>query len=283
MGKGRTGAGDEVISTVKHPVVVAARQSIGQAGRQPPTSFLVDGHKLVSEALAAQAPVEKVFFLHPVGGAEHETLLRQARSSGVECHLVTKGVFFRILGLGYETAVRVMATVSRRPLPESSNLTEDDACVLVGERIQDPRNVGVLIRTADAWGLSRAVFSGDSADPFSRASVRSSTGSIFRVPLTIPAHLGSYIGRLREQSLKIIGTSAHAEKSCWEVDLSGPCAIVLGNESSGLSEEAKSACDEVVTVPMTGGAHSLNVTVAAGIILYERARQTGTAHTRGDC
>ena len=262
----------EILSSIKHPAVVAARQSLGQVGRGETTSFLVDGQKLVSQALQSHIAVEGVFFLHPAEGEEAQ-LLREARGAGVECRLVTKGIFFKLLGLGYETSVRVLATVKRPPSADATAFIDGDVCMLVGESIQDPRNVGVLTRTADAWGLPCVVFSEDSADPYCRASVRSSTGSIFRVPVTKAAHLVQYLERFKEKGIRIIGTSAHAHLPCWHADLSGPCAMVFGNESVGLSEKARKVCDTIVSIPMYGGAHSFNVTVAAGIILYERARQ----------
>ncbi|MCK4299886.1 MAG: hypothetical protein KAX80_10160, partial [Planctomycetes bacterium] len=108
MGKEGLYARSEVISSLKHPAVVAARQSLGQAGGREATAFLADGHRLASQALASPVPVERVLFLDPVEG-EEASLLRRARDVGVECCVVTRGVFFRILGLGYETAVRVLA------------------------------------------------------------------------------------------------------------------------------------------------------------------------------
>jgi TrmH family RNA methyltransferase len=268
---------NNIISTLKHPAVVAAREGIGQVGRQAATAFLADGHRLVSQAIRSGAPIESVFFLHPFAGAEDAALLERARDAGLACHLVTKGVFFRLLGLGYETSVGALAVVRRPASADAAQLARGDACVLVGEQIQDPRNVGVLVRTADAWKISCAVFTSGSADAYSRASVRSSTSSIFRVPLAIVSDLPACLGRLKANSVRIIGTSAHAELPCWEADLSAPCAIVLGNESAGLSEAVRKVCDEVVTIPMHGGAESLNVTVAGGIMLYERARQRGAA------
>jgi TrmH family RNA methyltransferase len=262
----------EVIDSVKHPLVAEARRRAGQPDRPGTKAYLVDGLPLVSQALDAAAPIERLFFLHPPDEM-HAAFLERAQRSGVECLLVTRGVFFRILGLGYETAVRVIALV-RRPAPcDVAQLVRGQGCILVGERIQDPRNVGVMVRTADAWGLAGAVFSQDSADPWCRASVRSTTGSVFRVPVTLTERLGDDIERLEAQSIRVVGTSAHAERACWEVDLTGPCAVVFGNESDGLSPELKDACDLLVRIPMWGGAHSLNVTVAAGILLYERARQ----------
>ncbi len=145
----------------------------------------MEGAKLLLEGLAAGAPLERAFFLHPREEAD-DAAWEAARAAGLETWEVTPGVFHRLLNLGYETSIRVLTTVKIVRAP-SAELVEDatrEPCVLVGERIQDPRNVGVLIRTADAWGLTRIVFTEGSADPFSRASVRSTTGSILRVKVT---------------------------------------------------------------------------------------------------
>ncbi|MFB3882177.1 MAG: TrmH family RNA methyltransferase [Armatimonadota bacterium] len=265
----------EVVSTIKHPAVVAARRSIGEVGGARATAFLVEGRKLVSEALAAGAAVEAVFALAPVEDPADAAVVRSAEAAGAKCWLVSRGVFFRLLGLGYETAVRVLATVTipNPSLAEVIELASDDAPVLVGERIQDPRNVGVLIRTVDGLGSKSVVFAEGSADPYSRQSTRSSTGSIFRVRLAVGGSTTEVLGALRARGMRIIGTSAGATIPCWEADLSPPCAIVVGNETSGLSEEAVALSDALVRIPMFGGAHSLNVTVAAGVLLYEAARQ----------
>jgi TrmH family RNA methyltransferase len=266
------GTAPEVIASIRHPAVEAARQSLGQSGREATTSFLADGHHLVAQALASSLPVEQLFFLEPVTG-EEEALLLRAHQEQRECLVVTRGVFFRVLGLGYETSVRVLGVVRRPRFPDASELVGGDGCVLAGEDIQDPRNVGVLIRTADAWGLPCAIFSRQSADPYCRASVRSSTGSVFRVPVVVAARLSAHLEKLRGKGLRIIGTSAQSAKRCWDTDLTGPCALVLGNESTGISDEVRAVCQEVVSIPLRGGAHSFNVTVAAGILLYERDRQ----------
>lgn len=265
----------ELISTIKHPAVAAARESLGQVGGKSATAFPVDGRRLVAQAVACGASVERVFFVDPVEAPEQLELMAAVRQAGIEHYAVTKGVFFRILGLGYETSVRVLATVTAQPAPlgQIEALATDQACILIGERIQDPRNIGVLIRTADAMGLAAAVFSSDSANPFSRECVRSSTGSIFRVPLGLAGDLAPFIARLQQNSVRVIGTSAHAPQACWDADLLKPCAILLGNETSGLSGAAAAACDALVAVPMFGGAHSLNVTVAGGILMCEMNRQ----------
>jgi len=261
------------IDSIKHPAVADARRDVGEFRAADATAFLVDGYRLVSRALEADIPIGKLFFLEPVEGPKHTRLWKRALEKGIRPMLLTRGVFFKVLALGYETSVRVLATVGRPPSADATRFVGPGACLLVGEQIQDPRNVGVMVRTADACGAPCAVFTRDSADPWCRAAVRSSTGSIFRVPLALTANLAEYLTVLKGQGVRVMGTSAHAAEPCWEADLTGPCAVVLGNESVGLSDAVREVCDAFVTIPMKGGAESLNVTTAAAVLLYEALRQ----------
>lgn len=265
----------EVVDSIKHPAVAAARRRLGDYRSGKPSSFLVEGRKLVLEALAAGAPLEQVFFLHPL---EDQEIWQVAQRAKVETCLVTQGVYHRILNLGYQTSTRVLGTVRavRRPVSELLARMDSSTYLLVGETIQDPRNLGVLVRTADAWGLRLVAFTEGSADPFARPSIRSSTGSILRVEVTADCSTVDLLTGLRAAGVRIVGTSAGAALACWDADLSPPCAIILGNETSGLSPEAREASDIMVRIPIYGGAHSYNITVAAGILLYEAARQRKT-------
>jgi len=265
----------ELIGTIKDPVVVAARKRLGHFRPAEATSFLAEGVNLVVQALEAQAPVEAILFLHPIQPGGDEQALGQARAAGVPCHLVTKGVFSRVLGVGYETTPRVLATVriTSLSLAELVRTGVADGLLLIGEQIQDPRNAGGLIRTADAWGVKVVAFTTGSANPHSRASVRASTGSIFHVGVSTGLAVADLVAALRKAGVGVIGTSASGEVPIWDADLSPPCAVLLGNEGAGLSQQARAASDAVVSIPVLGRAHSFNVTVAAGIVLYEAARQ----------
>lgn len=269
----------EVISTLKHPAIVRARQALGQIGHIHATHYLLEGHRRAHQALESPAPVEAVFVRAPGTAAEDLALIGAVAARGIPCHLVSRGIFVRIHDLGYETSVTALTLVRRQfatqlPLP----VAERD-CILVGERIQDPKNVGSLIRTADAWAVAGVILTQDSADPFSRGSVRASTGSILRVPLSLAAHPAECLQKLRQHGVLIIGTSARGSPTCWDANLSGPCAFVMGNESVGLTQQTRALCDSVVRIPMMGGAHSFNVAVAAGILLYEHMRQKNAAGT----
>jgi TrmH family RNA methyltransferase len=281
----------EPIRSIKDPAVVAARRSLGHFRPAEATSFLIEGAKLVLQALEAHAPVARpaeraataaeglavdaLFFLHPIQTAEEERSLQLARETGVPCHVVTRGVFSRVLGLSYETTTRVVATakIASISLHDLVAKAVGSGWLLIGERIQDPRNTGALIRTAEAWGLKLVAFTAGSADPYSRASVRSSTGSIFRVAVSTGSSTADLLAALKEAGIRVIGTSAAGQIPLWLADMSPPCAVLLGNETVGLSQEARESSDVVVRIPMLGAAHSFNVTVAAGIVLYEAARQ----------
>lgn len=146
---------------------------------------------------------------------------------------------------------------------------------LYGFDIQDPGNAGTLIRAAAAAGVSEAVFGGDSADVFSPKCIRSSAGAAFKVRLS--ANTGedavSTLQRLADQGIKVYKAAPRGGKHPWQALLSEPCAIVVGNEARGLSEDVLNGPGQKVTIPMPGDTESLNVAVASAILLYEAVRQ----------
>ena len=259
------------ITSIKDPAVAEARKAVAPGG----PSYLVDGAGMALQAIEASAGVESVFLLAGASDEETPALAEACRRRTIRCATLSRGVFFKVLALGYETTASALAVISRpseAPLPET---LPAEFCVLAGETIQDPRNVGVIVRTADGMGAAGAAFSADSADPYCRAAVRSSTGSIFRLTPAMQGDLPGYLRRLRAMGCRVIGTSAAGDKMCWQANLTGRVVIAVGNETRGMSEAMRMECDEVVKIPMAGGAHSFNVTVAAGVLLYERIRQKG--------
>jgi TrmH family RNA methyltransferase len=263
--------GEADITSIKDPAVVEARKAVAPGGG----AYLVDGAGFALQAIDASPGVQTVFLLAGTTDDETPTLLEACRRRQIRCATLSRGVFFKVLGLGYETAVSALAVIARPPEGRLPEALATDFCLLAGETIQDPRNVGVIVRTADGMGPTQAAFSADSADPYSRAAVRSSTGSIFRVTPALPVDLPGYLRRLRALGARVIGTSAAGAKTCWQADLTGRVVIAVGNETKGISDAMRSQCDEMVKIPMAGGAHSFNVTVATGILLYERTRQMG--------
>lgn len=147
-----------------------------------------------------------------------------------------------------------------------------DPLLLVAERLEKPGNLGALLRIADGAGADGVILVEPAADPFNPNAVRSSTGTLFTVPVAI-AYRTDVIGWLRDHEISSVATSPGAASAYWEAALAGPVAIWVGAEAIGLSEEAIANSDWNVSIPMQGGADSLNTAVSAALVVYEAVRQ----------
>jgi TrmH family RNA methyltransferase len=153
-----------------------------------------------------------------------------------------------------------------------------DMLVVAFDRPTSPGNIGTLIRSADAFGASGVVVTGHAADPYDPKSVRAATGSLFAVPVArTPSHreVVDWVMSLRERGIPvdIVGTDEAADADIADHDLTGPTVLAVGNETRGLSNAWRQACDHMIRIPIGGAASSLNAAAAATVVLYEAARQ----------
>ncbi|HEY9654911.1 MAG TPA: RNA methyltransferase, partial [Crinalium sp.] len=144
---------------------------------------------------------------------------------------------------------------------------------LVLETIQDPGNLGTMIRTAAATGAEGLLLSADSVDFDHPKVLRSSAGQWFKLPMGMNADLQSALRHYQQQGMQIIAAVPTAPLTYWQVDLRQPTLILLGNEGAGLSPALTALADKKVTIPLNPGVESLNVAIAAALILYEAKRQ----------
>ena len=147
------------------------------------------------------------------------------------------------------------------------------AVMLIG--VQDPGNVGAVLRVAEAAGATGVLVSSDSADPFGWKALRGSMGSAFRLPVSAPSSVAEGIAQARERGVRLIGTAPRARTSVYDADLKRSVAFVIGGEGRGLPAVIESAVDEMIAIPMHSPVESLNVAVATGVVLYEARRQRG--------
>ena len=145
--------------------------------------------------------------------------------------------------------------------------------VLVLSQIRDPGNAGTLIRSAAASGCGGVVFTTGSVDPFAPKTLRAAAGTVFSMPLVTKVDLGAAVTHLRSAGFSLVGADARSEASLYDLDLTAPSAIVLGNESWGLADVDAEGLDSVAGIPMPGPVESLNVGVAGSLFLFEAARQ----------
>lgn len=147
-----------------------------------------------------------------------------------------------------------------------------DPLVLVAEAIEKPGNLGALLRTADAVGAAALIAADPGTDPFSPNVVRASAGALFSVPLAV-TELAPALEWLRGRRVRIVAADPAASQDLWSVDLTGPRALLVGSEHEGLTERARVAADNRVSIPMRGAIDSLNVSVSMAVLAYEALRQ----------
>ncbi len=158
------------------------------------------------------------------------------------------------------------------PVGEAGDVVKTAKSLLLLEDLQDPGNLGTMIRTAEAAGIDAVILSRNSVDIYNPKVVRSTMGAVFRVPAFYTDDLIGLIGELNDNGFNTVATHLAAQKSYFEADYSGKTAILIGNEGNGLSDEATAAAREKVKIPMEGKVESLNASVAAALMMYELIR-----------
>jgi len=172
------------------------------------------------------------------------------------------------------TPAGVMAVVKIREFSLRDILSCPKKFILIACNLQDPGNMGTIIRTANAAGASGIIVSRDSADIFSPKVVRSAAGSLFNLPIAI-MDIGVAIKELKTNGVSLVATDLEVDMSPYQADFTKPLALMIGNESKGLSDDMLEVADIKVRLPMSAQVESLNASVASGILMYEVVRQRG--------
>ena len=160
-------------------------------------------------------------------------------------------------------------------LDDTLDAVEEVPLLLVLDGITDPHNLGACLRVADGAGAHAVIAPKDHAVGVNATVAKVASGAADTVPYFMVTNLARTLNELKERDIRIIGTSDDAPKSLYELDLTGPVALVLGAEGAGMRQLTGRTCDELVRLPMKGAVESLNVSVASGVCLYEALRQRG--------
>jgi 23S rRNA (uridine2479-2'-O)-methyltransferase len=240
--------------------------------RQRLEEFLVQGVRPINAALAHGWDIRAL--LH--GGTATSDWARGLLASGVAAETVRlASELLKELSEKHEDVPELIAVVGI-PADNLSRITVSrNGVVVVLDRPISPGNVGSLLRSADALGVDGVIVTGHAADVYDPKAVRASRGSLFAVPAVRVDSPAAVLEWLRARGLAVVATSEGATDVVWDHDFRGPTALVVGNETTGMSAFWAAACDSAVRIPMSGSASSFNATVAASITLYEIARQRG--------
>ncbi len=225
---------------------------------------------LVQRSLEDKLPVDCIVYTSDLNRqADGPELLVAAEKAGITCTCMSEGL------LGKVTTSRpvpdVMATVNLK-YPNAQDAFEPSLrTILIAENINNPDNLGMILRTADAAGAEQIVVV--NADPFHKNCIRAARGAVGRVSLAGCGSLPDYVEFLKQKGVCVVGTALDADGDLFTSEMQQPTAVIVGNETSGITPEVLKACSLRVRIPMAAGQDSLNVGVSAGVTLYELWRR----------
>ena len=259
-----------MLTSLKNPLVKQIRKLHQAKERRSQHCFLFEGTHLLQEALAVDYPLQ-VVCCTPQWQARHDQLWRRISLQVQRVELVSPEVLQSMATTVQPDGVIAIATPKRSPEPLASQLSLG----VVLETLQDPGNLGAIIRTASAAEADGLWLSDDSVNPDHPKVLRASAGQWFRLPITVTTDLPDQIKAWRQAGIQILATCVDVDLSYWDVDLRQPTLILLGNEGAGLSSELIDLASLRVKIPISPGVESLNAAIAAALILYEAQRQRG--------
>jgi len=234
--------------------------------RKEQKAFVIEGRKMFEEICQDSSRVIKAYFSDSY---VKEQYANKAMPQ-VPYEIVADSVFDAMAET--VTPQGVLAIVK---MPEYSleNMIADAGTLVLLENLRDPGNLGTIIRTAEAAGVSGVILSKESVDIYNPKVIRSTMGAVYRVPFLYVEDFQELLSELRGREVRLLAAHLKGEKTFDKADYSGKVGILIGNEANGLSEEASELANEKVLIPMAGSVESLNAAVAAALLMYEAFRK----------
>lgn len=251
----------KVITSRENSIYKQTLKLLRKKSRDDTGLYLLEGTKPLKDALETGLMIEKIF---ACSGKEPEDWIPEDRLIGLERHLFE--------GLSDTVTSQGVIAVVRKPAMDRDRFCEAAAGnIILLDRLQDPGNVGTIIRTAEAAGFSGILALRGTADLYGPKVVRSAAGSLMRMPVLTDVSFEDAVFIARAQGRKLVVTALEGAVNCFEEVMPSPAALVIGNEGRGVSDELLAAADLRVKIPMDGQIESLNAAVAAGVLMYRIA------------
>ena len=258
----------QIISSKDNDIIKNIKKLKEKKYRDLEGKFIVEGIKLVEEATRENAKISKVVICEEQlnnGDLPKELLYKIAK---YDCIYVTEKVFQTLTEV--KTPQGILAVINKNNQNNEVDYSQD--IIIALDDIQDPGNLGTIIRTIDSADLNQVIVSKGSSDCYSSKVVRSTMGAIFRVNIIETENLCEMLKQMQKHKFKIVSTDLCANKDIYSIDYKNK-VIVIGNEANGVSNEVKQMSNEKIKIPMLGKTESLNASVATGVVLYEYIRR----------
>lgn len=231
--------------------------------------FLVEGIRMFREI--PEKLLQEIYISESCEGKEGKEIRRRASACGIRPELVSDGVFAYLSDT--QTPQGILCVV--RQLSYSLEEVADAPCphMLVLDRLQDPGNVGTILRTAEGAGVTGILLDGECADIYNPKTIRSTMGSVFRMPFYYIQDLEEGIRYLKKRGICTYAAHLEGKRAYDEEDYRKPCAFLIGNEGNGLRPEIADLADTYIRIPMAGEVESLNAAIASAVLMFEAGRQ----------
>lgn len=258
----------QTITSKDNELIKHIRKLKDKKYRDESNEYVVEGVKLVEEAVKENAKIKQIIVCEDTTRTYEIPTHIMLEIAKYECISVSDKIFNIITQVTNPQGI--MAIIEKNAQDAQIDYAQDIIVVL--DDVQDPGNLGTILRTVDSIGLNQIIVSKGTADAFNSKVVRSTMGAIFRIKIIEVENLAQAIKEMRKHHFKLMVTSLQTENSIYDIDFNKKI-IVIGNEANGVSKEIQDMADEKAKIPMLGRTESLNASVAAGVVMYEYVRQ----------
>lgn len=236
-------------------------------GRNKEKKFIIEGYRILTLALECDAKLEYVFINEDFENKEdHQELLYQLEQKNIKIYKTTNKLFLEMVDT--ENTQGILGVLKYKERDMVNNINDDDKFVLILDRIQDPGNMGTIIRTADSAGVDGIILLKGCVDIYNPKVIRSTMGSIFNMNI-INTTQEEAVDVLKKQGFSIVSSYLQTDNYYHQTTYDGKIALVIGNEANGINEQLISESDKLIKIPIYGDAESLNAAISAAILMYE--------------
>ncbi len=260
-----------LITSVANPKIKHIRKLFDKKYREAHQQYYLEGLRIVAEAIEQNAPLEAIIVCYDLLKSDFGVnLVRQQAEKGIELIEVGEEVFRKI---SQKDGPQGLAGIGKQVWGSLElEQAHDPKLWIALDRVQDPGNLGTILRTGDAVGCKGVILLEQCTDPYDLSSLRASMGAIFNTKL-VKSNYAEFAEWVRQNDLPVVGTSDSAETDYQSIEYPAHVVILMGSEREGLKKEYYSLCWQVVRIPMIGKSDSLNLAVSTGIVLYEYFNQ----------
>lgn len=258
----------QIISSKDNELIKHIKKLKDKKERDISNEYMIEGIKLVKEAIQEKANIKQIILCDDCEKTENISKELMYEIAKYDCIYVTTKVFKYLSEV--QEPQGILAVIEKNNIDKEIDYTQDIIVAL--DDVQDPGNLGTILRTVDSIGITQILVSKGTADSYNPKVVRSTMGAIFRIKIIECEDLAQTLKEIKKHKFKIVVSSLQTENSVYDIDYNKK-VIIIGNEANGVEAHIQEMADEKIKIPMLGKTESLNASVATGIILYEYVRQ----------